>query len=47
LIALLPWWFQWTLGWIWAIFHILIVLIQAFVFMMLTVFYLNMAQEAH
>ncbi len=47
LIALLPWWFQWSLGSIWAIFHILIVLIQAFVFMMLTVVYLNMAQEAH
>ena len=47
LIALLPWWFQWSLGGIWAIFHILIVLIQAFVFMMLTVVYLNMAQEAH
>lgn len=47
LIALLPWWFQWTLGGVWAIFHILIVLIQAFVFMMLTVVYLNMAQEAH
>ena len=47
LIALLPWWFQWTLGGLWAIFHILIVLIQAFVFMMLTVVYLNMAQEAH
>lgn len=47
LIALLPWWFQWTLGGIWAIFHILIVLIQAFVFMMLTVVYLNMAQDDH
>ncbi|AIT09483.1 ATP synthase F0F1 subunit A [Candidatus Francisella endociliophora] len=47
LIALLPWWFQWSLGGIWAIFHILIVLIQAFVFMMLTVVYLNMAQDAH
>ena len=47
LIALLPWWFQWVLGGVWAIFHILIVLIQAFVFMMLTVVYLGMAQEAH
>ncbi|MDE4969575.1 F0F1 ATP synthase subunit A, partial [Francisella tularensis subsp. holarctica] len=42
-----PGWFQWTLGGIWSIFHILIVLIHAFVFMMLTVVYLNMAQEAH
>lgn len=47
LIALLPWWIQWTLGGVWAVFHILIILIQAFVFMMLTVVYLGMAQEAH
>jgi len=31
LIALLPWWSQWLLGWPWAIFHILIILIQAFI----------------
>ncbi|MDC0535060.1 F0F1 ATP synthase subunit A [Francisellaceae bacterium] len=47
LIALLPWWIQWTLGGIWAIFHILIIVIQAFVFMMLTVVYLAMAQDDH
>lgn len=47
LIALLPWWIQWTLGGVWAVFHILIILIQAFVFMMLTVVYLGIAQEAH
>ncbi|WP_119342871.1 F0F1 ATP synthase subunit A [Facilibium subflavum] len=47
LIALLPWWIQWTLGGLWAIFHILIIVIQAFVFMMLTVVYLNLAQDAH
>lgn len=47
LIALLPWWIQWTLGGMWAIFHILIIVIQAFVFMMLTVVYLNIAQDAH
>ncbi|MFZ9035213.1 MAG: F0F1 ATP synthase subunit A [Francisellaceae bacterium] len=47
LIALLPWWIQWTLGGLWAIFHILVIVIQAFVFMMLTVVYLNLAQEAH
>ncbi|MDE5010901.1 F0F1 ATP synthase subunit A, partial [Francisella tularensis subsp. holarctica] len=39
--------FQLTLGGICAIFHILIVMIQAFGFMMLTVVYLNMAQESH
>lgn len=47
LIALLPWWIQWTLGSIWAIFHILIIVIQAFVFMMLTIVYLSLAESAH
>jgi len=47
LIALLPWWSQWTIGSIWSIFHILIITIQAFVFMMLTIVYLNMASETH
>ncbi|MGZ5138907.1 MAG: FoF1 ATP synthase subunit A, partial [Burkholderiales bacterium] len=31
----------------WAIFHILIVALQAFIFMMLTVVYLSMAHETH
>jgi F-type H+-transporting ATPase subunit a len=31
----------------WAIFHILIVLLQAFIFMMLTIVYLSQAHEAH
>lgn len=31
----------------WAIFHILIVTLQAFIFMMLTVVYLSMAHESH
>jgi F-type H+-transporting ATPase subunit a len=47
LIALLPWWIQWTVGGIWSIFHILIVVLQAFIFMMLTIVYLSMANEAH
>lgn len=47
LIALLPWWMQWTLGGIWAIFHILIIVLQAFIFMMLTIVYLSMAHEDH
>lgn len=34
-------------GTIWAIFHILIVLLQAFIFMMLTLVYLGQAHEAH
>jgi F-type H+-transporting ATPase subunit a len=47
LIALLPWWIQWTIGGVWAIFHILIISIQAFIFMMLTIIYLTMAHESH
>jgi F-type H+-transporting ATPase subunit a len=47
LIALLPWWIQWPLGGVWTIFHILIILIQAFIFMMLTIVYLSMAYHDH
>lgn len=45
LIALLPWWILWVPGSIWAIFHILVVTLQAFIFMVLTIMYLNMAHE--
>jgi F-type H+-transporting ATPase subunit a len=47
LIALLPWWLQWTLGLPWAIFHLLIITLQAFIFMVLTIVYLSMAHEDH
>lgn len=47
LIALLPWWTQWLLGGPWAIFHILVITIQAFIFMMLTIVYISMAQQSH
>ena len=47
LIALLPWWAQWPFGAAWSIFHILIITIQAFIFMMLTVVYLSMAYSEH
>lgn len=47
LIALLPWWIQWPLGGVWAIFHILIITLQAFIFMMLTIVYLSLAHESH
>lgn len=47
LIALLPWWIQFTLSLPWALFHILIIILQAFVFMMLTIVYLSMAVEHH
>jgi F0F1-type ATP synthase, subunit a len=48
LIALLPWWIIWLPGTAWAIFHILVITLQAFIFMVLTIMYLSMAyEEAH
>lgn len=49
LIALLPFYLQWTLSLPWAIFHILIVTLQAFIFMTLTIVYMDMAhnKESH
>lgn len=47
LIALLPWWIQWPLGWVWAVFHILVIVLQAFIFMMLTIVYISQAHEGH
>ena len=38
---------HWIAGSIWAIFHILIILLQAFFFMMLTLVYLGQAHDAH
>lgn len=34
-------------GFIWAVFHILVITLQAFIFMMLTLIYLGQAHEAH
>ncbi len=45
--GLLPWWSQWILNVPWAIFHILIITLQAFIFMVLTIVYLSMASEEH
>ncbi len=48
LIALMPWWIQWLPGGGWAIFHILVITLQAFIFMLLTIVYLSLAhQEDH
>lgn len=47
LIAVLPWWAQIVPGGIWAIFHVLIISIQAFIFMMLTIVYISMAHDTH
>jgi F-type H+-transporting ATPase subunit a len=46
LIALLGIW-QLPLALPWALFHILIITLQAFVFMMLTIVYMSMASESH
>lgn len=47
LIALLPPYIQWVLGGPWALFHVLIITLQAFIFMMLTIVYLSLAHEDH
>lgn len=47
LIALLPFWIQWILSVPWAIFHILVITLQAFIFMVLTIVYMAMAHEEH
>ncbi len=47
LIALLPFWIQWVLSVPWAIFHILVITLQAFIFMVLTIVYMAMAHEEH
>lgn len=45
--AILPWWLQWPVGLLWGIFHLLIITLQAFLFMILTIIYLGMAQRSH
>lgn len=47
LIALLPWYIQPALSFPWAIFHLLIITLQAFIFMVLTIVYLSLAHENH
>jgi F-type H+-transporting ATPase subunit a len=36
-----------VMQWAWAVFHILIIALQAFVFMILTIVYLTQAHEVH
>ncbi len=47
MIAMLPYHTQWALSVPWAIFHILVIVLQAFIFMMLTIVYMNAAHETH
>ena len=46
LIAMIGYW-QLPLHFGWAVFHVLIVTLQAFIFMMLTIVYLSLASEKH
>jgi F-type H+-transporting ATPase subunit a len=46
LIALIGYW-QLPLHFGWAVFHVLIVTLQAFIFLMLTIVYLSLASESH
>jgi F-type H+-transporting ATPase subunit a len=45
--ALMPWWAQWLFSVPWAIFHILVIALQAFIFMVLTIVYLAMVGDGH
>ncbi len=45
LIALMPFYLQFLLSVPWAIFHILVITLQAFIFMMLTIIYLSLASQ--
>jgi len=45
--ALVPFWLQWALSVPWAIFHILVITLQAYIFMMLTIVYLSQSHESH
>jgi len=47
LIAVLPAFIGWVLQVPWALFHILVIVLQAFIFMILTIVYLAMAHEDH
>ena len=45
LISLLPFWILWAPDIIWALFHLLVVPLQAFLFMTLTIIYISLAYE--
>lgn len=44
--ALLPWYLHWAGGLPWTIFHLLVVVLQAFIFMVLSIVYLAMAHQS-
>ena len=47
LIAITPIYMQWLFGWIWLAFHLFVITLQAFIFMVLTIVYLSLATQDH
>ncbi|CEI58836.1 ATP synthase subunit a [Candidatus Portiera aleyrodidarum] len=47
LINILPFWIKWVLSLIWGVFHILIIPLQSFIFMMLTIIYLKKSYKTN
>ena len=47
LVATMPFWIQWTISLPWALYHILVVPLQAFIFMVLTIVYLSVAHQEY
>ena len=47
LIATLPWYAMFLPQAIWLVFHVLVITLQAFVFMVLTIVYMSMARQNH
>lgn len=47
LIAIMPWYLQFVTGVAWSVLHLLVITIQAFIFMILTVVYIAMAHDTH
>jgi F-type H+-transporting ATPase subunit a len=47
LVAAMMGTWQFIGAWPWAVFHILVITLQAFIFMVLTIVYLSMAVEDH
>ncbi len=45
IVALLPFWAQWVPGSMWSIYHLIVVPLQAFIFMVLTIVYLSLAHQ--
>jgi F-type H+-transporting ATPase subunit a len=47
LIAITPIYMQWLFGGVWLAFHLFVITLQAFIFMVLTIVYLSLATQEH